>query len=371
MAAALVGLFAVLWVCTAAIAGAGYSMSPDPSISGWAAKLGVRDALGHVFALPMALLIALVVPLHRLTLGGRIATFLLAAILLVVSTVLFREAVTRWVVPVQPTLLNGLAWGGVAEGAIRRIPFSLPNALAYLGLGYAIRFSVRERRVRLEASETALRLARTRFQTVAGHAQPALLHGILEAISRLLESDREAAQRLLMRASTLLRATSRTSLAHDWPLRDELELVTLGAEVERVRTGADLQVEVDVPLELGDVRLPMRSLHALVQNAVAARADGEPPLRFTVRGRRVGDRLALEIREPVPPSFRHRREHPTWEDVRLLEAELEARAGSSGSVQRGVDVKGAWVTEVSLPLGAPAPAPLRRGGAGEVSVQGA
>ncbi len=122
----------------------------------------------------------------------------------------------------------------------------------------------RERLLRAEARAHEARLAALRLQL-----QPHFLFNALNAVSTLVADGRPAeANRMLARLSDFLRATLERKDAAEVPLVDEVAFTRQYLEIEEVRFGDRLRVEVDVDPAARAALVPPMILQPLVENAV-------------------------------------------------------------------------------------------------------
>ncbi len=134
--------------------------------------------------------------------------------------------------------------------------FGIP---AYRDLGLE-----RERLLRAEARAHEARLAALRLQL-----QPHFLFNALNAISTLVADGRPAeANRMLARLADFLRATLDRRDTAEVPLSEEIAFTRQYLEIEEVRFGERLRVEVDVDPETRTALVPAMILQPLVENAV-------------------------------------------------------------------------------------------------------
>jgi two-component system, LytTR family, sensor kinase len=139
------------------------------------------------------------------------------------------------------------------------------------------------------------------LQALRGQLRPHFLFNTLHAVQTLMQTDPARAER----AITLLGDLLRRSLADDGQqavaLEAELDFALRYLEIEKVRLGSRLEVEVDVPEECRWARVPSFVLHPLVENAIrhgVARSAG--PGRVAIRARRAGQRLELAVEDNGP-----------------------------------------------------------------------
>ena len=116
-----------------------------------------------------------------------------------------------------------------------------------------------------------------------------------------MHRDVQAADRMLVRLSDLLRMALDRRSAQEVPLTDDLEFLGKYLEIEQARFGDRLGVRFDIDPETLDALVPNLLLQPLVENsvrhAVAARSEGG---FVEVTSRRAGDVLELKVRDNGP-----------------------------------------------------------------------
>jgi signal transduction histidine kinase len=130
-----------------------------------------------------------------------------------------------------------------------------------------------------EAAERAMAMA-LRLQL-----NPHFLFNTLNSISSLVTLDRKAeAQAMLDALGAFLRASLHADPTADVTLAEELETIDAYLDIESIRFGDRLTIELDVAPGLSDLRVPNFILQPLVENAVkhgVARAPGPACLRIS------------------------------------------------------------------------------------------
>lgn len=161
------------------------------------------------------------------------------------------------------------------------------------------------RQLRLEAQ-----LADARLQTLRTQLQPHFLFNALNTISVLMHEDANAADRILLQLSALLRRSLDSTEAHEVTLGEELRFLESYLEIEQARFGGRLGYYILVPDSVLQACVPNLLLHPLVENALrhglATRAG---PGRVEVTAERQGDSLLLRVVDDgrgLPPAVAER-----------------------------------------------------------------
>jgi sensor histidine kinase YesM len=153
-----------------------------------------------------------------------------------------------------------------------------------------------------EREQLETRLAQTRLQLLSMQLQPHFLFNTLNTIAELVHEDPEAADRMIAGLSDLLRRTLDLGAAQEVSLHEELGVLDLYLDIQRIRFGDRLEVEVDVPEHARDARVPALLLQPLVENSIrhglaATTAAG----RIQIRARQHGGRLTIEVVDDGEP----------------------------------------------------------------------
>jgi two-component system, LytTR family, sensor kinase len=158
--------------------------------------------------------------------------------------------------------------------------------------GYYGKFRERE----LRAAELEKSLAQAKLQALQMQLNPHFLFNSLHSISALMHQDVEAADRMIVRLSDLLRAALDNSDAQEVTLKDELKFLQSYWEIEQIRFGSRLTVTTKIPADLSDARVPNLILQPLIENAI--RHGIEPharPGRIELRAQRDNGELTLDV----------------------------------------------------------------------------
>jgi signal transduction histidine kinase len=198
------------------------------------------------------------------------------------------------------------------------------------------------RRLRLEAQ-----LAAARLQTLRTQLQPHFLFNALNTISVLMHENVDAADRILLQLSALLRRSLDSTEAHEVTLGEEIGFLESYLEIEQARFGGRLSYRIHIPDPVLEAQVPNLILQPLVENALrhglATRAG---PGRVEIRADRHGDSLRLCVVDDgrgLPPATTERVGLAnTRARLRLLYADrqrFEVRNSAAGGV----------IAEIELP----------------------
>jgi signal transduction histidine kinase len=190
-------------------------------------------------------------------------------------------------------------WTSFAQGLyLNNLDWTLMTYSTIVGLSYALWFYRESQARALTAAHLETRLVETRLRTLEAELHPHFLFNTLHAISTLVHSKPEAADRMISRLSDLLRLTFDRSGAPRIPLQDELEFLQKYLEIEQTRFQDRLTVEFAIDPETLDAEVPRLILQPLVENSIK-HGLGPKPGHGLIRisAERRGDRLSLEVRD--------------------------------------------------------------------------
>ncbi len=187
-----------------------------------------------------------------------------------------------------------VAWQTVINGLIH---------LALAGVGYAWHTAEALREARERAVRADVLRARAELELLRSQLHPHFMLNVLHALLGLVRRDPARAEGALERLGELLRFGQWVhQTGSDWvPLAREWDFVRSYLELERVRLGDRLCLEIDADPDALGVSVPPFALQPLVENAivhaVAPRAAGG---RVRLSARRAGDRLCLSVEDDGP-----------------------------------------------------------------------
>ncbi len=189
-------------------------------------------------------------------------------------------------------------WTDVKRSALMNFDWEMVTYWAIAGLSHAVLYyrESRDRAVRTSQLET--RLVEAQMVALRQQLQPHFLFNTLHAISALMHSDVDAADRTLMRLSDLLRMTLENIGRQEIPLQAELDFVSKYLEIEQTRFADRLIVRFEIAPETLDALVPALLLQPLVENAIKhgiSKKSG--PGHIDIRARPDHDKLWIEVRD--------------------------------------------------------------------------
>ena len=136
--------------------------------------------------------------------------------------------------------------------------------LGHLGWQYYKAYRERERQAAVLSTE----LVQARLQALRMQINPHFLFNTLNTISALIRENPDAADRMIVRLSELLRRTLDRGDVQEVPLREELDFLRGYLEIEQMRFPDRLTVTFDIEPKANELLVPHLILQPLVENAL-------------------------------------------------------------------------------------------------------
>ena len=194
------------------------------------------------------------------------------------------------------------AWlGGLGGGIVWGTLTAFLYYWLILGVHAAFVYQRMYQAQRVATAELEGQLAQAQLEALRLQLHPHFLFNTLNAIAAFVGTEPDRARRMIARLGELLRRTLGGGTAAEVPLARELELLAPYLEIQRIRFGERLHVEMDIPSEARRALVPTLLLQPLVENAVEHGVSRQPG-GATVRlhAVRAGERLRLEITDDGP-----------------------------------------------------------------------
>lgn len=150
-------------------------------------------------------------------------------------------------------------------------------------------------RAKREQERLKAQAAIAELRALRAQINPPFFFNTLNTIAHLIETDSEAAVGTVQQLADLFRYTLSATKKERVALGDELEHVRRFLDIERMRHGDSLQVDYEVEEALNAQPIPPMLLQPLVENAVRYGGDAFGSVRISIKGKREGDAMVLEV----------------------------------------------------------------------------
>ena len=171
----------------------------------------------------------------------------------------------------------------------------------FMGLYYAFDYHRRFREREVATAHLETQLATAHLQALRMQLHPHFLFNALHSAAMLTMMDPEAAHRVLVQLSALLRTTLDRSAAPEVPLSEEIDFMDRYLAIEQIRFQDRLRVDIHADDDALSAVVPNLILQPLVENAVrhgiARRTDARC---LTIRAARENGSLVLEVEDDGP-----------------------------------------------------------------------
>jgi two-component system, LytTR family, sensor kinase len=179
---------------------------------------------------------------------------------------------------------------------LQNLDWTLMVYSAILGLSYALAYYRESQARALKEAQLETKLVEARLRTLEAELHPHFLFNTLHAISSLVHTNPDSADRMISRLSDLLRITFDRSGSTRVSLQEELEFLQKYLEIEQTRFQDRLTVRFDIEPETLDAEVPRLILQPLVENAIKHGVSPQAgPGLVQIVARRKGDVLWLEV----------------------------------------------------------------------------
>jgi hypothetical protein len=122
---------------------------------------------------------------------------------------------------------------------------------------------------RTAAADLARQLAQAQLDALRHQVEPHFLFNALNAIAGLVREHRdELAVETIARVSDFLRHTLHGAATQEVPLEEELRFAQMYLDIQKLRFGERLSLQLDLPTAVGHALVPRLILQPLVENAI-------------------------------------------------------------------------------------------------------
>jgi two-component system, LytTR family, sensor kinase len=208
---------------------------------------------------------------------------------------------------------------------------------------------------RLADAESAAQAAQVR--ALRYQVNPHFLFNTLNSLSSLVMTGRtDRAETMLLALSTFFRTSLSLDPSADVTLAEEIDLQRLYLDIEKARFPDRLHVEIDVPHELEQARMPALLLQPIVENAIkygVSKSRKAVVIRIEAKTMLDG-RMLLEISNRLKHGGKDELPAATHEGTGLglsnVVQRLEARWGNRASCRYGRMSAGGYKVSITMPV---------------------
>jgi hypothetical protein len=228
---------------------------------------------------------------------------------------------------------------------------NVPIYWVLLAVAEIVRARNRIRERERQAMCLTAQLNESRLAGLRAQIQPHFLFNTLNSISVLIQRDPRGANEMLLNLSELLRMSLRDDSTTGIPLREELRLLRLYVDIQRIRFSDRLRFEEEIDEEALDAQVPTLLLQPLVENALrhGIEADEEPGfvrLHVAVTGGRIS--ILIENSCAADPAPRTDQVASTGIGLRNTAARLSAFFGEGHRFEAGLVSRGLFRVEIGF-----------------------
>ena len=208
---------------------------------------------------------------------------------------------------------------------------------------------------RLADAESAAQAAQVR--ALRYQVNPHFLFNTLNSLSSLVMTGRtDRAEAMLMALSTFFRTSLSLDPGADVTLAEEIDLQRLYLDIEKARFPDRLHVEIDVPKELEQARMPALLLQPIVENAIKyGVSKSRKAVVIRIDARHLDNhRMVVEISNWLKHGGKDELPAATHEGTGLglsnVCQRLDARFGSHASCRFGPMNAGGYKVSITMPV---------------------
>jgi sensor histidine kinase YesM len=151
---------------------------------------------------------------------------------------------------------------------VKTFPFNLLIYGVIVTVSHALNYYSKYHERTVQTLELEKHLTEARLQALLHQLKPHFLFNTLNGIASLMHTDVDAADRMLVRLSELLRITMSHTGAPQTTLREEIAFLERYLDIERIRFRSRLEVVIKVDDDAIEAQVPSLILQPIVENAV-------------------------------------------------------------------------------------------------------
>jgi len=192
-------------------------------------------------------------------------------------------------------------WENYSYSLVANSQYQFLKYWVVVGLVQSYDYYRKYRERELKAAQLETELAQAQLDALRTQLNPHFLFNTLNSISVLMKRDVEAADRMLLQLSGLLRLALSKNEAHEIPLRQELEFLERYLQIEQTRFRDRLTVRMEIDPAALPALVPQLIFQPLVENAIKhGIADREADGMIEIRAERRNGQVCLQVRDNGP-----------------------------------------------------------------------
>jgi signal transduction histidine kinase len=237
--------------------------------------------------------------------AGAVAALTVAEYGTLVAVVIATGRVALTASPLTAAVGAGVS---LLDESAKLLLLAVAGAIAVYATAWHERLAIRYDQTTRAQQQLEVELTRAELDRLKHQLHPHFLFNALNAITALIRSNPNGAERTVSALGALLRLSLDTPVGHEVSLQRELELLGHYLAIQRIRFEERLRVHVSADAALHRALVPSLILQPLVENAIkhgiGPKADGGA---IDVRAARFGDWLTLSVTDdgvgaPVRPA---------------------------------------------------------------------
>ena len=208
-----------------------------------------------------------------------------------------------------------------------------------------------------QAAEAETAAQSAQLQALRYQINPHFLFNTLNSLSSLVMTGRsDRAEAMLLALSTFFRSSLSLDPSADVTLAEDIDLQRLYLDIETTRFPDRLHVEIEVPKELNQTRLPALLLQPIVENAIKyGVSKSRKAVVIRIEAKKTADgRMLLEISNRLKNGGKNELPAATHEGTGVGLANvcqrLETRFGSRSSCRFGPMTDGGYKVSLTMPV---------------------
>jgi signal transduction histidine kinase len=179
---------------------------------------------------------------------------------------------------------------------VRTFPFNLLVYGVILSVSHALDYYRKYHERTVQTLELEKHLTEARLQALLHQLKPHFLFNTLNGIASLMHTDVDAADRMLVRLSELLRITMSHTGAPQTTLREEVAFLERYLDIEKIRFRNRLDVVIAIDDAAIDAQVPSLILQPMVENAMRHGVEPHAKMgRIELRGAVRDGNLVLTV----------------------------------------------------------------------------